>query len=404
MHTRNLILLLFTLISFPVFGGGYLHRMQSVSHAGMGMTGAALKNGPASIFFNPGAFSFMDRDYEFSLGGAGLFKQVNYREVGLDAISEANVNRAFPFYFYGGIRLNKNLVFGMGIYKPFINSNTYTDNWSGRLMVQSQSVYAVYFQPTIAFKFTDRLSLGAGLVYAKANFNMQKGLPYGDFSSVELEGEASNIGYNIGVFFTPTEFIHMGMSYRSRIQLNVIDGHAIFHMPAVWNSILTDENRFAVSMPIPASLDYGMSFQIDDSFLFSVEFNWVMWRVFESLDFRFNEHGNLFDFDSPRRYKDVLATRVGAEFKLNESIRVRAGAFFEPNPADKHHFAADIVSLNTLGFTLGASLEPIDDFRIDFSYAQMFGLKSNVRYQSDGFSGSFSTQEFVPAIGISYRF
>lgn len=404
MHIRGLIVLLFLLISFSLLGSGYQLKMQSVRSSGLGMAGTALNNGSASVFYNPGNMAFMKNTHEFSVGSGGVFRRINFLESLNTAISEANTNAAFPFYFYGAIRLNKNLVFGMGVYTPFLNSTKYADDWTGRLLIQSQSVYTVFYQPTIAFKFTDKLSLGAGLVYAKAYFNMQKGLPYGEASSVEMEGEASNIGYNLGLFFTPNEHITIGMSYRSQVQLNVTDGRAVFHMPAVWNSILSGENTFSVSLPLPASFDYGMSFKMDESFLFTVEFNWVMWSIYESLDFRFQEQGTLFDSNNPRRYKDLLATRIGGEYMLSETILVRAGAFFDPTPTDKFHFAPDHVSLNTIGFTIGASLEPIQNLLIDLSYVHAVGLKSEMSYQTAGFSGSFSTHDFMPAIGVSYRF
>lgn len=404
MRLRGLIVLLISLISFSAIGGGYQIRMQSVSNAGLGMAGTALNNGPTSVFYNPGNLAFMKKTYEFSAGSGGFYRRINFRESGNIAISEATTNTAFPFYFYGAIRLNKNLVFGMGIYTPFVNSTKYADDWSGRLLVQSQSFNTVFYQPTIAFRFTEQLSLGAGLVYAKANFNMQKGLPYAEASSVEMEGEASNIGYNLGLFFTPTDHIAIGMSYRSQVQMNVIDGRAIIQMPAIWNSVLSDKNRFTVSLPLPASFDYGMSFQVDESLLFSVELNWVMWSIYESLNFRFEEQGSLFDANSPRKYKDVLATRLGGAFRLNETITVRAGTFYEPTPTDRYHFAADNVSLNTLGFTLGASVEPIENFCVDLSYVHRIGFESDVYYQAIGFSGNFSTREFIPGIAISYGF
>jgi long-chain fatty acid transport protein len=385
-------------------GGGYQIRMQSVRSSGLALAGTALNNGSASVFYNPGNLAFMENEHEFSVGSAGLFRRIDFQSLGSKALSEKNTSAAFPYYFYGAIRLNKNLVFGMGVYTPFVNSVRYADDWSGRLLVQSQSVNTVFYQPTIAFKFTDQLSLGAGLVYAKAHFNMKNGLPYGKASTLEMEGEASNIGYNLGLFFTPTDHIAIGMSYRSQVQLNVTDGRGVSHMPAVWNSILSGENTFSVSLPLPASFDYGMSFKIDESFLFTIEFNWVMWSIYESLDFRFQEQGTLFDSDNPRRYKDVLATRIGGEYMISETILVRAGAFFEPTPTDKYHFAADNVSLNTLGFTLGASIEPIQNLLIDFSYVHAVGLKSEMSYQQAGFSGSFSIHDFMPGIGISYRF
>lgn len=404
MIIRSLIVLLFSMTCFTAMGSGYQLRMQSASNAGLGMAGTALNNGSASIFYNPGNLAFMKNAHEFSVGSGGFFRRINFLGSGDKALSEANINAAFPFYFYGAIRLNKNLVFGMGVYTPFVNSVKYADDWAGRLLVQRQSVNTVFYQPTIAFRFTDQLSLGAGLVYAKANFNMQKGLPYGEASSVEMEGEASNIGYNLGLFFTPTDHIAIGMSYRSQVQLNVTNGRAVFHMPAVWNSILSGENTFSVSLPLPASFDYGMSFRMDESFLFTVEFNWVMWGIYESLDFRFQEQGHLFDSDNPRRYKDVLATRIGGEYILSETILLRGGAFFDPTPTDRFHFAPDHVSLNAVGFTIGASVEPVENLHIDLSYVHAVGLKSEKSYLPTGFSGSFSTHDFMPGIGVSYRF
>jgi long-chain fatty acid transport protein len=310
-----------------------------------------------------------------------------------------------PLYVYGAGKISEKWTVGLGVYTPFGSSAKWADDWAGKLLIQNIALKAIFVQPTVAYKINDKLGIGAGFVYAHGTVTLEKGLNYGPDAGVKLEGTSSNMGFNVGVFYTPCEKIAVGVNYRSKVLAEVKGGDATFTVPQIvqLKGIVT-ENKFDATLPMAGNLDVGVSYQASEKLLVSLEVNWVMWSSYDTLNFVFEEKGDLLNSSNPRLYKDSFIPRVGFEYILNDMVTLRAGGYYDPSPTDESYITPETVSLNTLAFTLGLSINPTEKLSIDLSYLQLAGLKAEKTYLPDSFGGTYKSAAYIPGIGVSYHF
>jgi long-chain fatty acid transport protein len=397
------IMLLFAIATWSVHAGGYQVRLQGQKQTGIGLIGTPFNYGASSMFYNPGALSIMKNKYDFSLGASFIMAKVVFQKDATDYQAKTDNPIGTPFYFYGAGKITDKLVVGLGVYTPFGSSTTWDDDWAGQMLIQNISLSAIYYQLTASYQINEKIGIGAGFVYATGKVDLNKALPYNN-SKANLEGNTGNIGFNVGVYFEPNNKFSFGIDYRSKIIMKMKDGDATFTVPSALSSNLPKDNKFDAELPMPANLDFGVAFNVNEKLTLAAEVNWVMWSTYDSLIFTFKESGDLLNSANPREYKDSWIIRIGGQYQLNDKLTLRAGGYYDPTPTNEKYFNPETVSLNTTGLTLGLSYQPIENLTIDLSYLHLFGQEAEKAYEPDNFSGKYKTQTSIPGIGISYSF
>jgi long-chain fatty acid transport protein len=402
---KQFILTTLLVMSFiALHAGGYQVRLQSSRSIGMGLTGTALQMGASSMFYNPGALAMMQSKADFSLGISGINSLISFQKFESDITAETDNSMSTPFYVYGAGKINEKWSVGLAIYTPYGNSSKWEDSWAGRLLIQNIALQAIFFQPTIAYKISDKIGIGAGLVYATGKVEIQKGLNYGPDSYVYLDGSTSNIGFNIGLYFEAIDKLSFGLNYRSEIVMEVSGGDATFNVPAAVGTSIPASNKFDAALPMPANLDFGVSYRATEKLLLSAEINYVMWEAYKELEFKFEQQGELLNSINIRDFKNTIIPRIGIEYVYSDLLTFRIGGYYDPSPANEKYFTPETVSLNNLAFTLGLSITPSEKLSIDLSYLQIHGLQATKTYEPDQFGGTYETAAYIPGIGVSYRF
>lgn len=404
MRKITLLLLSLVFISMTVFAGGYQVRLQGNKQNGFGLVGTPLSWGSSSIFYNPGALSFMTDKMHFEVGASGIMSNVAFQQSGSTYTAETDNPLSTPFYAYGAGKINEMITVGLGVYTPFGSTSKWQDDWSGKFLVQNISLKAIFIQPTISFNLNEKFGVGAGFIYTIGSVEINKALNYGSNSDVNLKSNASGMGFNLGVFYKASDKLSLGLNYRSKINMKVDGGDAKFSVPASLNTKIPASNKFDTELPLPANLDFGVAYQATEDLLIAFEINWVMWSTYDSLSFTFHESGALLNSSNPRKYKDSFIPRIGLQYNLMENLQLRAGAYYDSSPTNADYFTPETVSLNTFAYTLGLSYSPIEMLSIDVSFLQLFGQTSEMAYTPDNFEGTYQTIIYIPGLGVSLKF
>ncbi len=404
MRKITVLLLSIVLVSSTVFAGGYQVRLQGNKQNGFGLVGTPLSWGSSSMFYNPGALSFMKDKMHFEVGASAIMSNVSFQQTGSSITEETDNPLGTPFYVYGAGKINEMITVGLAVYTPFGSSAKWQDDWSGKFLIQNISLKAIFIQPTISFNFNDKFGIGAGFVYTTGGVEINKALNYGTNSTVNLDAKASGMGFNLGLFYKASDKLSLGLNYRSKINMKVENGDATFTVPSSLNYLMPESNKFDSELPLPGNLDFGVAFQATDKLLIAVELDWVMWSTYDTLSFTFHENGDLLSSDNPREYKDSFIPRIGIQYDMMENLQLRAGAYYDTSPTNPDYFTPETVSLNTFAYTLGLSYSPIDMLSIDVSFLQLFGQQSEMEYAPDNFKGTYQTITYIPGLGVSLRF
>jgi len=387
-----------------IFAGGYQVRLQGNKNNGFGLIGTPLNNGASSMFYNPGALSFVDKKFNIEVGASFITSHMAYQSTEGMYTAESDNPLGTPFYLYASWKISKLISVGLAAYTPYGSSAKWDPDWAGKFLIQDISLEAIFIQPTISFNIDDVFGVGVGFVYSFGGVDLNKGLNVSNGSSVNLDGKASGIGFNIGLFFKATDNLKFGVDYRAKINMKVDDGTAKFTIPQSLEGALGSEHTFDAELPLPASLDFGVSYQLN-KLLLAFEFDWVMWSAYKQLDFTFdNNEDSPLNSSNPRDYKDTFIPRIGIEYAMSDKLILRGGYYYDPSPANENYFTPETVTLNSNAFTLGLTWSPLEFMDIDISYLQTMGKKSTMNYEPDNFSGVYKTIAYIPGIGLSFKF
>ena len=401
---KMMLVLLALMYSAASIAGGYQVRLQGNKQTGIGLIGTPLVYGSSSIFYNPGSLSFMEKNWHFELGANAIMATAAFQRSNSNYQAETSNPMSTPFDVYAAARVAKWITVGVGVYTPYGSSAAWDENWAGKLLIQDISLQAIFIQPTVSINIKDVIGIGGGLIYAMGNFELNRALNYSGGATASLKGSSSAIGFNLGLFVKAGDRVTLGAGYRSEMTLSVSDGDASFMLPSSISSIIPTENKFEADLPLPQNLDFGISVKASDKVLIAFEMNWINWGVYDSLSFTFEEAGELLNSSNPRLYKDSFIPRIGVQWDVNKIFTLRGGLYYDPAPTHKDYFSPETVSLNSVAYTLGLSIMPVEGLSIDISWLNLFGQKSTMNYSPDNFEGVYQTITYIPGLGLSYTF
>jgi long-chain fatty acid transport protein len=407
MRRIVLFTVLMSLMVTTLFAGGYQVRLQGHRQTAMGLIGTSTFGDASSLFYNPSGLSLMKTKYSIVVGGSGIFSTTAFNLENSVYQTTTDNPTGTPFFVYAAGKITDKLGVGIGAYTPYGSSATWGDDWEGAHLIQDISMKVIFIQPTLSYKINDMFSLGAGLVIATGGVELHRAVPYNnatEMGQVYLDGKTTSYGFNAGIMVTPNDKWNIGVNYRSEVTMALEDGDATFTIPSSVETVIPAANKFNADLPLPANLDFGVSYQANEKLLVSAEINYVFWDTYDTLKFEFKEKPELLNSSNPREYSNTMIFRLGGEYVFSEKFTLRAGAYYDPTPTSEDYFNPETPSLNTYGMSFGFSYNPTKNLSIDFSYLHLETQKSTRSYSPEHFTGTYKVRTLIPGIGLSYNF
>lgn len=414
---------------------GYQVNLQSTRQSGMGHLGASLKLGAESMHFNPAGLSFMEPTIDLSAGFTSVFAEAAYEKSGVK--DRTNNTVSLPFYMYAGFKIYDGLVAGVSVNTPYGSSLNWGKNWRGADLIQDIALQSFNIQPTVSYRLTDRLSVGAGLMIMFGNVELSRAMmPAGTLTAMGLGDEYKDVipvsatlsgksgvrlGYNIGMMFDVTDRLTLGTSFRSCVRMKVKEGTAALDyasdaiqglIQAIPTFPQLDKGSFTAEMPLPANLNVGISYQLNDRLLLAAEWQAIFWKAYDELDIQFSETvlGG-YNLNAIKNYKNTSIFRLGGEYALTKRFDLRLGVYYDQSPIRRHIYNPETPGMDKIGITTGFSFRPVGPLSVDFAFTYIQGLGRDGSYdyenglkQQKNFSGHYTSVAYAPSLGLSYRF
>ncbi|WP_299817921.1 outer membrane protein transport protein [uncultured Pontibacter sp.] len=411
MKSKLLALFGSALLSGTAMAGGYQVNLASQRQIGMGHTGTGIETGTSSIFFNPGAMSFI-RQNGITIGASALSSKIAYKPSESNITTEADNGISTPFHVYGAYKVDDLLTVGLGVYTPFGSGVNWGTEWNGRFGLNEIDLKAIFFQPTVSYKVSDKLGLGVGFVVATGAVNLQRVLPVqnaqGAEGGIELDGGAkTGFGVNVGAFFQATEKFSIGIDYRSKIELEVEGGDVLFtNVPAAARGNFPEGTEFSAMLPLPATLSLGLGYKVNEQLTLAADVSHVGWSAYESLRFNFTQPvGGSNVSESARNYDDAFIYRIGAEYQLNDKLALRAGAYYDQTPVQDGYLTPETPDADSRGISGGIGYAFSDKFSVDASFLYINKKeRTDTAEFSRGVSGTFKSVAYIPGLALNYNF
>src|SRR3989338_1944664 len=411
LHTlTNNLTALIGLLCLPhlLFSQGFQVNLQGQTQQGMASAGTAFMHDASSLFFNPGGACFVDHN-DIQIGSTFVIPKGTFLDANSDRLAHTNSPMSTPFGAYGLFQLkdSSRLKLGIAAYPPFGSTVEWEDGWSGRFALTRLQLLSIFVQPTVSYRISDKVGLGAGFVYSYGKVNLQKDLPImdqnGEFGHVELNGKGQGFGFSAGLYLDLSKFIKIGLTYRSAVRMKLKKGTATFDVPAS----LADKfpsGEFSGSLPLPQVITLGLASNPTEKLVLALDVNFVGWKIYDTLAFDYSTNTeSLQDTKSARLYENIFAFRLGAQYEVAKKMYVRAGIGYGITPVQTGYVTPETPDGNRINYTVGIGYTIGKHLTLDasFLYTEVERTDTNIETQ---LSGTYKTRVFAPGISISYQF
>ncbi len=404
----NALIYLSLILPSGIFAQGFQVNLQGQQQQGMGGAGTAFMQDASALFFNPGGACFVNNN-SIIVGVTPTIARGAFLDANTKQVSRTNSPVSTPFAAYGLFETkdSSKLKLGLAVYTPFGSTVQWEDNWTGRFALTRLELRAIFFQPTVSYRINKKIGIGAGFVYSNGKVNLQKDIPLNDasggYAHAELSGKANGFGFNAGIYFQPIEKLSIGLTYRSKVNMEVKDGEATFTVP---QSVAYNfpNGKFTSKLPLPSVTTLGLAYKVNNKLDIALDINYVGWKAYDTLSFDYeNNTEKLLDTKSARMYKNTFAFRGGAQYKINTHFKARLGLAYGITPVQNGYVTPETPDANRVNYTAGISYEVGKHLHIDASFLYTHLKRTDTNMETN-LSGTFKTNVCAPGISIGYKF
>ncbi|MBI2210506.1 MAG: transporter [Deltaproteobacteria bacterium] len=370
-------LLCLSLLLQEASGGGYAIPHQSARAVGLANAVTAGVADPSAVYVNPAALTEIE--------GNRILAGVNYIHVvsSIGNSGRTSVNRHddnfIPTFFANYHLPATDLTAGIGLYAPYGLAASYDENSFTRFGAVRSELRTMYLTPAISWRMNPSLSVGGGLsfVHSSALFARSLFLGGGAEGKVRLTDTDNGYGYNVGLLYKPVERIKLGLTYRSRVDLNF--DTALAKVADATGAISTARSK-GTQIPLPPVISMGLNWQITPDWAAEFVYDYTHWSEFRHLKARFTPAllgGGLGGLFIQSLWKDASILRLGASYRATENLELRAGVTVDETPIPARTLSpsipgADLLTLNAgLGYRWGS-------VGVDLAYMAVFYMKRSV--------------------------
>lgn len=379
------------------------------AYAGVGVDGTDL----SGVYYNPATMTLHP----------GTQIQAGFVAVGLDLAYEGNDGsnengqyntQAIP-HGYISHQISDSMWVGLAMTVPFGMGTEYDDNWSQADRGISAEVLTFDFNPNVAWKVSDKLSIGAGvsIQYAAADLKKRKdistgdlGLPISGVASVdgEIDADSWAWGFNVGLMWSPLENLRFGLSYRSKVNHHA-DGDMDITNPKLngesslpgYGSVsdilnsqfpgLLGSHSASASLSAPAWAMATAAWDVNALLSLYATFRWTDWSSFKELDIDAGSYQGVLPLGDTikNEWQDAYLVSVGADIRFTNWWTFRAGIGYETSVIDNPRYRTTIIpDADRWWFALGSSFQATENMQIDVSAAWLHGTGERDIYDVEG--------------------
>jgi long-chain fatty acid transport protein len=319
---------------------------------------------------------------------------------------------------YLSSQLNPNLWVGLSVNAPFGLSVSLPRVWAGRDYGAQDSHLRTYnLTPSFAYRFSDWLSIGAGVQIQYADAALGTGRtgflqpPLGGPIPLPLNGSLSGygwgFGFTAGLTLTPTPTTTIGVGYRSAINQDINGALGLGGLPPPAPLVSTSAST-TVNLPDMVSL--GIRQRVDARWIVMGTVEWTNWSRIGNANV-FTPSGALAE-TLPFQFKDGWFFSVGAEYQWSERLAVRAGVGYEISPVTDQVRIPVLPDNDRIWLSAGFSWALMKDLYVDVAYSHLFIRDTSINITAasgnpwfDGISyvGDVNAHVDILSLGLKYR-
>jgi len=373
--------------STSAFAGAFAVREQSSYYQGMSFAGSAAGDDLSSMFWNSAAaaaapgintstnIALVLPDTEITAtGGAFLGLGAESGDIGDPTLVPAS---------YANYQINESWFVGVALNSQY-GFRTKPDNtaYAGSPLGITSEVFSVNLNPNLAYKLTDTLTVGVGVMVQYIDVRLRSGAAPGVLPPTSegrtTEGDDWGVGATAGVIWKPMPGTSIGVGYRSPIDVE-LDGtckgaglttfSAQGGQDAAPGSLAPCDSNVTADFTLPEMVTASFSQQLGERFRVLGTVEWTNWSRLGTPKV---ESGGVAVDEVSLEYDDGWFFSGGVEYAYTPQVTLRSGLAYEISPIDDDVRNVILPDDDRLWLSFGATMRLTESTKVDIGYSHLF--------------------------------
>jgi len=423
--------------AFAVGGGGFENASFSAKQLGTGGTGTATPDEPAAISYNPAGIA--------DLPGIQVQADANFISLMTfkhnDITGNTRSTGTLNLVPTGYITINPGKIFqdklglGVGFDSPFgLNDKYRSSNAAVHYTGWANYLKMYTIKPTIAYKFTDKISVGGGpMWYRISDFGGVQGYPNNLITSpfglnaqdgqIRLNTSGNHWGWQLGTLVKLSEKHRLGYYFRSPVVVKTSGMAKVenSNVPVAFGGLglRNYETGVHTKVSLPMNMTWAYAYQPTEKTHYEADFTWSHWKTYKRQYFVADPSGNVRDDTilnairaADKDYHDGYGIQLGASHKFTKKLTLRGGSWFYFTPIPQKSFIPAVADSNHLAISIGAGYEISKNLTADLCYYNSFYFRrrinndvgENAALLNSSVDGAYTTYSQAFTISLTAHF
>lgn len=406
-------------------GAFSLYTESSAAAIGNYAAGIAAEAADASTgWYNPAGLALLHKQ-EAVFGGIGVFPTAKltgtstFTTLGLPSYTQGfsgleGGDNAFVPSFHYALPVGENLTFGLSAVSPFGLATDYNTSSPVRYQATFTELLTTNISPEFGAKVAEHFAVGAGLdlQYSRVKFNTMIGTPtlYAALNPALVDslsynnGNSFGVGFHLGVMSMFNDnHTRVGVNYQSKMRQNFHGqsrltgrlavpnlnlGNPTSVLSANGNTVFKDNSLFSNPIEFPDVLTISGYHDLNDTIALLGSFVYTGWSSFNSIQLNnvaapiisnaaVVTQGNISNTKA-QNYSDAWRVAVGANYRVNELLLLRAGGGYDETPTKDAFRDVRLPDSNRWALSVGAHYQWKPAFGVDVGYTHLFADNATI--------------------------
>ena len=381
---RSLLLVMMAAYLLPVSGhaaGLWLYE-QGAPDMGLAAAGrAALAQDASTVGANPAGMTLLERN-QLEGGLLGIFVDAKFDADsttfgGGEGGTAGGFVPAGSFSYVHGITTD--LKVGLTAGSNFGLGLDYGDDWAGRYYVQKGELVVMGVNPGVGYRVNKWLSVGAGfsIVYGKltqdvAVNNNPLGVGSSPDGKLKIDSNDVGHGYNLGVLVLPRSDTRLGLTYRSKIELEFDDAVNSSNLSPFWdgllNQVLGSNRKVDMGINIPQAVMFSVFHQLNDQWAVMGNIGWQDQSDFGKTNISLASTDASSSLTADRNFHDTWHYALGAQYRFAPEWLLSVGVAYDESPVDNKDRTPDMPLDRQIRYATGIQYDLNENMTIGAAY------------------------------------
>ncbi len=334
---------------------------------------AAMAADASTAGANPAGMTLLDRTQLLVAGGAMLpdinFDRGSATKVRGGGGGGGNAGVFFPigsaFFVY---KLSDRIRLGIGAYSNFGLATDYSLNWVGRYYLTRSSLITGQVNPSIAYRVTDWLSVGAGFSFNVARFydqaKINNVLPrFGD-GGLSIESWDEAFGGNVGILVQPISKLRIGLTYQSPVDFKFGFHPFLTGLGPGLTAALKKSGLLGAKVNLgqtePQQFMASGLYQLTSNFALMGNIGWQDWSQFGQTTLGISAETQK-SLAVNLNYSNTIQIAFGGQYRLAERWLWSAGFAYDSSPVSEENRTPSLPLDRQLRFGAGVQYQVNND-------------------------------------------